>query len=449
MKIIEESIHLGKKYSKVLSNGTIIKEVSIFVIQRKIDDKYYFVMLDLDGTDYDNVYRYLNVELRGTGVNNRSQKATALKMLYTYLSLFDIDHLKDLTETHVRQLIEFLKGGTIGMLDGITIRSHATINNYLSTYRSYFKYLKIDNALLDKSVTKITRGGGGGFLAHTQSTSHVTYRYKLSEASTNKSPDYISKPKYDEIIKLVNSKYTLRDHVIIKLMYEYGLRIGEVLGLTIEDIVLDEGNEGGLLYLRNRASDKKWQLAKGAMNILDSTTYHRPEYWKENLGYQVINLTPSMMELLLQYIEETFFNPFISAVLESNLKNKNKADKITDREDVENNYYIFVSKNFTPLSSSGWNKIIKSIFEQVGVPVDKHNKQTNLNHKFRHGYAMFIVNNVIHKMDDGVGKVILQDMLRHKNESTVSIYYNPTREDKAEIASYIEGIMKGTGIEHE
>lgn len=37
-------------------------------------------------------------------------------------------------------------------------------------------------------------------------------------------------------MSLIEDKYTLREKIIVKLMYEYGLRIGEVLGLTLEDI---------------------------------------------------------------------------------------------------------------------------------------------------------------------------------------------------------------------
>lgn len=64
-------------------------------------------------------------------------------------------------------------------------------------------------------------------------------------------------------------------------MYENGLRIGEVLGLTREDVALEEdvnGNQIPVLYLRNRLTDKAFQNAKSCMKVHSKQTYRSKDY---------------------------------------------------------------------------------------------------------------------------------------------------------------------------
>lgn len=58
---------------------------------------------------------------------------------------------------------------------------------------------------------------------------------------------------------------------IIRLMFECGLRIGETLGLTSDDLVMEQ--EGNIFvsvaYITNRLSDNKDQQAKTCMKVKD------------------------------------------------------------------------------------------------------------------------------------------------------------------------------------
>ena len=60
---------------------------------------------------------------------------------------------------------------------------------------------------------------------------HIRYAFKNVMM-----PMYFKENEYNEIINIIKQKYTVREHLIIHLMYNFGLRIGEVLGLTSEDL---------------------------------------------------------------------------------------------------------------------------------------------------------------------------------------------------------------------
>ena len=69
---------------------------------------------------------------------------------------------------------------------------------------------------------------------------------------------------------------------IIRLMYQSGLRIGEVLELTFEDIVEDNNNYK--VIIRNRFTDRTFQKAKFLMTITDRNQYRSRDYNLEWYG---------------------------------------------------------------------------------------------------------------------------------------------------------------------
>ena len=105
----------------------------------------------------------------------------------------------------------------------------------------------------------------------------------------------------------------------------------------------------------------------------------------------------------------------------SNQEKFAKADCVTEERKTPNRY-IFLNKNGTPLSTSGWNKELKFIFKSVGIPCDSKKRRENLNHRFRHGFAMLLIQNG-YPLDE------VRRYLRHANISSTIVYTNPTEED--------------------
>lgn len=64
------------------------------------------------------------------------------------------------------------------------------------------------------------------------------------------------------------------------------------------------------------------------------------------------------------------------------------------------------------MSNITWNSILKNIFNEAGIIVDKHIREHNLSHRFRHGFAMFQVQYM--KRD----AVELSKLMRHSSISS-------------------------------
>src|SRR5699024_7240471 len=81
---------------------------------------------------------------------------------------------------------------------------------------------------------------------------------------------------------------------------------------------------------------------------------------------------------------------------------------------------------FKPLTSAGWNNILRNIFQQAGIHIDQDKRRMNLNHKFRHGYAMNLV-------EEEISPNQLAKRMRHKSVASSYKYYNPDEEDQFKI----------------
>ena len=54
---------------------------------------------------------------------------------------------------------------------------------------------------------------------------------------------------------------------------------------------------------------------------------------------------------------------------------KNIADKVSSI-DIDRNAYIFISKNYTPITSGAWNKIMKKFFKKLELKLTQERKLT-------------------------------------------------------------------------
>lgn len=80
-----------------------------------------------------------------------------------------------------------------------------------------------------------------------------------------KSQDILMLNHFLKSSNVFEKDYSLREECIVRLMFEAGLRIGECLGLTNEDIRQEEDENGELktvVYIRNRVSDKNINMQK-------------------------------------------------------------------------------------------------------------------------------------------------------------------------------------------
>lgn len=424
----EEKGTLGTYY-ELYQNEVSIRKVFIQRIKQAIDKTEYVFLIDSNGIVIKNVFKYLNFSYCLNTINSKEVAANALKILFSYSEIIDKE-IKDFNKSDVQNLSEFILGisvtGNNSSFELKTSRSNNTHNIYFDVIRKYIEYAEIKNDNFFEKVIVPISEERLGFFAHTKEGVVSKYKINKSSYSINKNvvPKYIRNEEYNMIINLLEQENTLnslRDKIIINLMYTRGLRLGEVLGITFEDIKINnDDSRAGVLYIRNRLSDKKYQLAKTCYKPKSKEEYNTRIYNEKDYGYQTVVLPPNIMQDICNYRELSRDIENLSVKKIENIFNESVADSV---EGEDNNFYLFLNKNGGPLSSAGWNKRLKSIFSKLGIQLDVDVRKNNLSHRFRHGFAMFLIKNENKSIE------YVQKQMRHKSILSTLIYYNPEEKD--------------------
>lgn len=425
--IVERDSYEGIYYEKIYINqdGENISKEIIHFKNAKINylGKEYAFLYDLNMNPIPEIFDYINFELQESSPNHRYVALTALKLLYSFLEIYNLK-LESLSKDDVKNLISFLQGvpkdGTLFKLDLKTLRANSTILTYLPIYRGFVSYLGYTESVLT------IKSSDYKLVVNTVSdTTTKIYKYEVglrdyqTELST---PRYISVDDFKKILDVIRKEYTLREECIVRLMFENGLRLGEALGLTNEDIA--DNNQGAYLYIRNRCSDSPDQMAKGCMKVQKIKQYKTKPYKTVGKGYQVVFINNNLLKKINNYVNKFHLND--SLKFQSNYDRFSIADSVEDNQE-DSNFYLFINSIGKPLSGNLWGKTLREIFKKAGVEVDKERREVNLSHRLRHGFAMFMVR---YKKIDALN---LKELLRHRSINSVLHYYRPTDEDIVEI----------------
>ncbi|MDY5578400.1 tyrosine-type recombinase/integrase [Porcincola intestinalis] len=418
-----------------IQDSTVITERNIFcktatIKKGKVE---YFMFYNSEMCPISDAFAYVNQTLADKSHNTRIKAGEALKVLFCFEEIVG-KRLQSFTSTDVDSLKYFLHGylpsGQTMILDLQTIRSNDTVNGYLSVYRKYLESMGITDHILFSTTGRVRFSNN----TLNYDTAAASVNYRKNDRSPKKVievPRYISVDEFSSIIKYVREHYTKREEAIIRLMYQCGLRIGEVLGLTADDLVNEKqpnGTYAAIAYLRNRVSDNKDQLAKTCMKVFSVKQYQTDEYKTDGYGFQTVVVPGDLYDLINEYIEETHSAARNGERSQVRYYNKTIADRVRPATDYEDdNYYIFINSVGTRLSAASWNTVLRDIFVGVGIAVDKDKRKNNLNHRFRHGYAMFNV------MYLGVKEIELARLLRHSSTASVLCYYQPTISDQIKL----------------
>ena len=197
---------------------------------------------------------YTIVNLRGQSFNTKIKHLLSIKILYSYLSLkkIDLNRIDD---------VNFI----IDQIDGLCTWI------YNREYLSVKKRFEVSNAHFDIQLRSIRRFLEWYFI-RTKCTDNQR-RIIIAKLSINliHNPPKIREYKVlssDELERIRNITYInsennpfpidlrLRNYLIIEILIQCGLRIGELLLIKIEDIkISDEGNH--YLEVKNRESDSE------------------------------------------------------------------------------------------------------------------------------------------------------------------------------------------------
>lgn len=387
-----------------------------------------------------DAFSYINCVLSEKSANTQIKAHVALKFLFAFEELIK-KSLVDFLPEDVVSLKYFLHGyspqGQTYTMNLSTIRSNDTVNGYLSVYRSYLQYLGIEKHPLFQTSGRISPLRQTGDNYNLKSAN-----YSMNDRKSKKFvevPKYISVDEFVRILEYVREENDLMAEIIIRLMFQCGLRIGEVLGLTADDLIMEnianlphrdayEFNDSyvPIAYIRNRVSDAKDQNAKSCMKVISTKQYQTAEYNLYDNGYQFVVIPQDLFDLINKYIEEAHVKA--RETCHDRYYQRTIADRVRPSEKYEDdNYYIFINSIGTPISASTWNKTLRNIFSAVGIPVDRNKRKSNLNHRFRHGFAMFNV------MYCHYTATKVADLLRHRSLGSVMCYFKPTISDQIQL----------------
>lgn len=398
-----------------------------------------FIMYNDRWEPINEVFRYLNIDMQGRPLTSRRKAAHAIRLLYVYLSVVN-KPITNITRDVRDGLQKFLKGISSATSDYhlITQRSNATVNAYMSCYRSFLGYLDITSKALSRtrSVTVTTYTEGDFSMA--QEMVRYDSNLAVNPHSEDYLPAFIGPSEFATLWEIARKKNDRTAMIMMYLMYCHGLRRGECLGITIEDLktIRCDGKDIPVIILRNRFSDRDDQKAKNRIAAESPLVYRDSDYisqYKKD-PYSRICLVEDdeFYQQLWDYVETSSEDAIMNHM-------ENYKDAVADivekdfgvRTGLDENHYIFLNKYGKRLSGQTWDYTLKKYFEEAGIPIVQGHREGNLSHRFRHGFAMLHA----HFMNPVVPPQDLQKLLRHHSIRSTMKYYNLTPEEEVNMKS--------------
>ncbi|MVX67346.1 tyrosine-type recombinase/integrase [Clostridium chromiireducens] len=215
-----------------------------------------YMLLNDKGLPIISVVKYLKYLDNGEKSSNTQKTyCYALKLYFEYLKEIDVDYKR----VNINILSDFVgwlrnpydNSKTIGIKPAKAKRTEKTVNLIVTVITNFYDYLfrteEIDNDMIEKVIKQIFTGGR---------TSYKEFLYHVNkDKPSNKNILKIKEPRRkikiltkEEVKKVCEATTNIRDEFLIKLLFETGLRIGEVLSLFIEDFIFahDKGHKIGL-----------------------------------------------------------------------------------------------------------------------------------------------------------------------------------------------------------
>ncbi|GAA0774369.1 tyrosine-type recombinase/integrase [Clostridium subterminale] len=226
----------------------------------KLDNKQRrYLLVGDNGLPIIPVAKYLKyIDISGKSFNTQKTYCYSLKLYFEYLREIDVDY-KNVNINILSDFVGWLRNPyqsnkTISIKSIKAKRTEKTVNLTITVVTNFYDYLyrteEINNDMVDKLMKQVFTGG------HTR---YKDFLYHVNkDKPTNKNILKIKEPRRkvkvltkEEMQKVYNATTNIRDEFLIKLLFETGLRIGEVLSLFIEDVIFDHNN-GHKIRLVNR-----------------------------------------------------------------------------------------------------------------------------------------------------------------------------------------------------
>ncbi|EAH4139945.1 transposase, partial [Listeria monocytogenes] len=205
-----------------------------------VEEKPYplYILLDKEFEVIEPVKRFIKyLDNTGKAPNTIKTYCYHLKLFYEFMSQRGIG-LEDLKFEEMSNFVGWLRNPT-GDVKVITLqpkkakREETSVNAILNAITSFLEYLNRTEDFKAIDMTKEARGRNfKGFLHHI--SKGKSYKKNILKLRVKKK--LVQVLEHEQVKAIIDACHTKRDKLLIMLMYEGGLRIGEVLSLRIEDI---------------------------------------------------------------------------------------------------------------------------------------------------------------------------------------------------------------------
>ena len=220
------------------------------------DHQKRYVVIDDTGKIVDPIVRYLKyLDRIGSARQTLRSYASALRLYWDFLGQQRIDW-QQVTLDDLSQFVLWLKlpSGSLKVLPAYPVeqaRSNRTINHTLTVVRSFYDYHwrmeEVSTNLKDKTTTSLPGRFRRykGFLHHISKGSPLAKNMLRQKEEKRQRPPTVTK---DQVQELLNACTNERDRLLVRLLYETAMRVGESLALFVEDIDVAENR----IHIRDR-----------------------------------------------------------------------------------------------------------------------------------------------------------------------------------------------------
>ncbi|MCU5765295.1 tyrosine-type recombinase/integrase, partial [Bacillus cereus] len=348
-----------------------------------VDNKPYplYILLNKEYQLVEPVMRFVKyLDNTGKSPNTIKTYCYHLKLYYEFMDQREIN-LNEISFEELANFVGWLRYPTVNKVIEIklkdAVREETTVNAILNAVMSYIEYLNRVGEFRELNVFKEAKGRNFKSFLH-----HINKgKYQKNVLKLRAKKKQIQTLELDQVKRIMDACRTTRDKLIIMLMYEGGLRIGEVLSLRLEDIVT-------------------W----------DNQICLTPRDVNENGAYiklrkaRTIHVSKELMALYTEYLVYEY------------------------SEEIEHDYvFISLKKNFygIPLKYQSVLDLIRRITKRTGIKFTPH--------VLRHTHATELIRN-------GWDVAYVQKRLGHANvQTTLNTYVHLSNQDmKNEFKKYLE-----------
>lgn len=382
-----------------------------------------FYMCDIKGHPILDPIRFISSdEMLGTADSSKRIMLVHLVGLYNFLSAFETtiqelinDRKLIILFIHFLCKMDYISDSEQIYMKFLKPLSVDSMNKYLNTVKSYFRWLGTnENAEIFNPVyMKIIRGK--------KSLSSI-------KAKGLYSPEGIIETELLSKLFIYSKEKDFTLYLGERILFETGMRVGTMLGITEEDIYYDVDKNGNILHyfirVRNRFSDKEFQSVKNLPNVISSDFKPNFRTEKESINYHTYTISYSLYKELKKKIALNYKLSLTTKFCKDNY-NKAKADRYLPFVPISHskNRYVFLNKHCSVMTENNWNdRYLKPALDAVGISHDKSIKKNGLNHLFRHtAFSLLISKGYLR---DDAEKLAF---LKNSTPSTILTYFNPNK----------------------